>query len=80
MVYFITNWWMISKQIFSKNLRKFFDGFFGDHSASLISIKVFIVKKMKIDSNGKMLMDCKYTVTILIFFYFFFLRKKNTWK
>ena len=68
MVYFITKWWLIVKQIFSKNLRKFFDGFLVDHSASLISIKVFIVKKMKIDSNGKMLMDCKYTVTILIFF------------
>ena len=36
---------MISKQIFSKNLRKFSDGFFVDHSASLIFIKVFIVKK-----------------------------------
>lgn len=45
MVYFITKWWLIAKQIFSKNLRKFFDGFFVDYSASLISMKVFIVKK-----------------------------------
>ena len=77
MVYFITKWWLIVKQIFSKNLRKFFDGFFVDYSASLISIKVFIVKKMKIDINGKMLMDCKYTVTILIFFISFFYVKKT---
>ena len=45
MVYFITKWWLIVKQIFSKNLRKFSDGFFVDYSASLICMKVFIVKK-----------------------------------